>query len=1116
MPWKQYGGTYNLENMSNINVNTISAQGFRLQSAYPGNFDICGNLNVYQSLYVTNKVDVSDVVVGNSVFIKKDLTVDGDIKSSKSIFLNLGFFQKLSCVGNASLNGNTYISERLYLDSYDNSSNTYFDYPSGNLYLKGNSSLLGINTDNPQYMLDINGNTSNILSVKSSQENTRNIISRNSNNRGIIVESNTSSSSIKFYNDRSITNTYGTIADAVLTYNIGGNLIIDVSNNTSLLSNVVISNTTDKPHLLNETVIIYDNVNNSSNTTPNSGNALSLVSFDNSSAVFLNMITPAKGGYLVGGGAYTNDNSRQMGTMGLLDTSGIYVPSQMIVSGNNACKYRSTIGFNTYSPRVDQYVVDINGPVHITNGQLKLASVATFEIKSIATTSNISTIIATGTPSAVSPTLDYNQSILYSNDYGQSWRTLLIDPVRSNNQVVSGSFHNNPYNMNASYTYDANFSIICGDNSFVWYSVNGGLTWYQFNIDSYTPGNNFTSVVIDSSYIWLSYGSNIIYFNNPYSNKPTTDTQILNNPENGVYTIINSYGYSVNLIACPGNISSLTLNGTSIFATNYNSGNSTSYITRYTKPGSGRNDITMSGKYNSIASNNTNVIAVGVNKISYSKDGATYTVVTFSSTTLNDVFIIDSSNAIAVGNNATLLYSSDGYNTWNPIPEDILNSSGNYSILKDTNQHFTNVTMTDLNTIIISSTVTAYNNSTEPTLGKSYMFYCFVPNLFNRVNNNVLDVSGNMNVTGDINVSNIGRFTNTTESISQATGTLIVGGGAGFGANVFVGGNMTIKSTIDSTGTTSGTLIVSGGVGIAKSLNVGSSAKIQSTTQSTSIGTGALVVYGGAGIAANVFVGGNMNIASAVDVNGTTTGALIVNGGVGIGANLYVGNNTTTTTLYCNNIESSAINREINIGTINTQDRTINIGSIKVNSTGNAIINIGKYLDKVNIGGNIEFISATTASGQFIITNTTQSNEARSGALVVYGGAWIGANTYVGGNVNIKSNIDTTGPTSGALIVNGGVGMAANLFVGGNTNIQSNIQSTSSSTGALIVSGGVGMAANLFVGGNANIQSNIQSTSSSTGALIVSGGVGIKSISLWVAIPIFKAIYNLHQLVVEH
>lgn len=394
MSWKQYGGTDNLENMSNINVNTITSQGFRLQNAYPGNFDICGNVNVHQSLYVNKKLDVRDIVVGNSVYIIQNLTVDGDIYSSKNISLNLGSFQSLSCRGNASLNGDTYISEKLYLDSYDNTGNTYVN-PSGNLYLKGNSSLLGINTDNPQYMLDINGNTSNVLSVKSSQENTRNIISRNTNNRGIIVESNTSSSSIKIYNETPITNTYGSSADAVLTYNIGGNLSIGVSNNTSILSNVVISNIA-RPHLLNETVIIYDNYNNSSNTTPNSGNALSLVSFDNSSVAFLNMIKPDKGGYVLGGGAYTNDKSRQMGTMGLLDTSGTYIPSQMIVSGNNAGKYRSTIGFNTYSPRVDKYVVDINGPVHITNGQLKLASIATFEIKSIATTSYISTIIATG------------------------------------------------------------------------------------------------------------------------------------------------------------------------------------------------------------------------------------------------------------------------------------------------------------------------------------------------------------------------------------------------------------------------------------------------------------------------------------------------------------------------------------------------------------------------------------------------------------------------------------------------------------------------------------------------------------------------------------------------
>lgn len=66
----------------------------------------------------------------------------------------------------------------------------------------------------------------------------------------------------------------------------------------------------------------------------------------------------------------------------------------------------------------------------------------------------------------------------------------------------------------------------------------------------------------------------------------------------------------------------------------------------------------------------------------------------------------------------------------------------------------------------------------------------------------------------------------TTESGNTANGTLVVGGGAGIGKRLFVGGYVRVEDTTDATSTTTGSIVASGGVGVAKSLHVGTGATI--------------------------------------------------------------------------------------------------------------------------------------------------------------------------------------------------------------------------------------------------------------------------------------------------
>jgi len=440
--------------MSNINVNTVSTDSFRLHGPYQGDFDICGNLFVDTSMVVFGSFNVkNDVLIGHDTTMMNDLTVNGNIYSNKNLFLTDGHFsgnltvaQHVENIGDVTNKSSLYIYDKLYFD------------PSATEFFHGENNKLGLNVYHPNYTLDICGNIGSVLNVYSSQESTRNVIVQNNAFKGISLNANTSTSSIRFFNDSSL-NVTNMLYDGQLIYNNGGVMTIDVSSNTQILSNMVISNRANTrsdlsfaqgAHIYNETLVLYDNSwgtylpEHYKNNTANTGYALTMVTADTSSNTFMNLITPNKIGLSVGGGAYPNDQTRAMGTMGWVDTSGYFIPAQTMVSGNNISKYRSSTGFNTYAPRTEQYVVDINGPVHITNGQIKVANFVQYQIYGVSKLRTYQqNIIAVGSPSVKGINTHqsnswFSQYISYSNDGGQSWKQSLVNPtlgINSDNSI---------------------------------------------------------------------------------------------------------------------------------------------------------------------------------------------------------------------------------------------------------------------------------------------------------------------------------------------------------------------------------------------------------------------------------------------------------------------------------------------------------------------------------------------------------------------------------------------------------------------------------------------------------------------------------------------------------
>ena len=102
-------------------------------------------------------------------------------------------------------------------------------------------------------------------------------------------------------------------------------------------------------------------------------------------------------------------------------------------------------------------------------------------------------------------------------------------------------------------------------------------------------------------------------------------------------------------------------------------------------------------------------------------------------------------NGIAFGTRISdsqpiLLYSNDYYHTWQEVDDYTLNASGLKHIMTDAlNSSHLSIHMSSLSTIVVSYVV----SNTE-----SRIVYGHFPYLLNKEYNSVLDVSGNMQISG--------------------------------------------------------------------------------------------------------------------------------------------------------------------------------------------------------------------------------------------------------------------------------------------------------------------------------------------------------------------------------
>jgi len=764
--WKKYGGMNKLESYNNITVNTIVADTFTLKKAYYGTFDICGELHVSGNAIIDtnikgNNLTIVNDISSNQLFVNNKSThyADMDVYGNLTVYNGNAHFYK-----NLDISLNLYLSKQLFLG---NSQLAFINATDG----IGN---IGINTTTPISAFDISSNQSFVMNVSSSLDNTYSVLTRNKNNRGILLQTDSSSSAINFFKQSTV--------NGYIQYYNPGVFTLSTSNNTNIWSTMSVTNrTTNGPlvndHIFGETVVIYDVSNGTTpylypvyeNDSETSGDALTLVSNNSVSNTFMNIVTPSKNGLSMGGGTYPKDTTRSMGTIGMLNTSGQYTPAINVVSGSSKIKHKSTVSIHNHCPETETYSLDVNGPIRVKNGELTITQQPVFEILQMKNgRTNPLFGVAIGSPyrkDVTSLQTFYRQEILYTNDGGENWN---VSFDLSGKSIERTDFSNN--NMTAVYVYDASVAFISGNNGFTAHTYNKGVNWYGIALADSANTSFIKSIYMSTSFrVFLGYASGLIYWFDVSSN---------------IYTggVTNSYAIrdgSLN-VGTNNPVIGMDGSGNTLYVITTNTIYSYSINTGVTSPSltSSRLCTIATPSYTSISVlDATHAIVVGTSAITY-VNGGTWTDIS-APYPLKSVYAYDTYNAMAVGANGAFIYSNNGYASWASVPTSLLNSGGNAARLLDSRYNLTNICMLSLNEFIISKTITSYVK--DSIAGNTSVFNGYFPNLYNNATNYVMDISGSLRLSGDVNVNDGGKLNSNNSTfylLNTGVKTISLGGDA--------------------------------------------------------------------------------------------------------------------------------------------------------------------------------------------------------------------------------------------------------------------------------------------------------------------------------------------------
>jgi UDP-3-O-[3-hydroxymyristoyl] glucosamine N-acyltransferase len=1093
--WRKYGGINNFETTENLTVHIITADYLTLRNYYYGLFEISGN-----------------VVVSDSINVGKDLIVSGNIFGSQNLEVSNNFI-----IGNT-----LQVSKNLYLGSIDGSLNSNTPYFFG---LNGN---IGVNTTKPTYSLDVSGDNVHGLNVYSGNVNNINTISRNINNNGVVVSTDASHSYIIFFNDSAIDTSSNEYSTGIIKSSSEG--IIDISSNvtniyanhetniystyytnisagitTSVNSKLSVSNRFIREFLKNETVVIYDISSGEylldvyeKGEKPNvplfkTGNALSLVADNSFSNTFLNIITPADSalGLGIGGGSFPLDQTRSMSTMGLYDASGRYMPIETTVQGSSISKMRGTLGINTYAPVTDRYILDVNGPILITNGEIQPMYDASFQINYMAFLryDHASKAVGFGTPiidnnaGITSNPTPYSYNFVYSNNGGQTWNYVDYYKKTTLVSVEDTYFATSPTIMNCAFIYDENNIMACGQTAFTLVSYDGGLVWYQMSI---------SNIITDIKCVQLFRQYNASYFN-------PSEKQVLvvyvDSVNNGVYyfhmdsiyavqNVIHNQGASMPTITDTSDCSITHAVPITVGPVRSMDGFDASYVfvagengiqkllinpSSYLQSNSDHGlipDIThVSGRpYNFVRNlNNTDfTIFAGDGVMTYTKDGNTFTDVVMD-VSFGSVDIFDMNIAIAITNDicnvsyGRVYYTLDGANSWIPMSNEFFNSSGNANSITHLFDYYYaklgQIYFYDKHSFVISSVVSQYDDTTNTNYafksnGYTKIFHCYMPDLFDHENNTILDACGNIRVFGNVDVyDNINLNKELlVDGNTRLQSALYVDKDVSMNANLYIENRLTVirDTTLNSNLVVSQDASMNGNVYIRRKTVLAQDVSMNAN----------LWVAQDASLNGGLFV--RSNIVALRDIS--------LNGNMIIGANLYLNSNV----LVASNIEALSdisLNGNLWIG----MDASLN-GKLWVSD-------YSTFMKDASLNGNLWLAKDASLNGKLWVKDYSTFMKDAS----LNGNLWLAKDASLSGNVWVKGNA----------ILNKDVSMNANAFVLGNSTVVGNmiVYQDISLNGALKTNSDLNINGNLTIKNDARVYGTLYTNNMDlSGATALNGG----------------------------
>jgi|LauGreDrversion4_1035100.scaffolds.fasta_scaffold00163_22 hypothetical protein len=1038
--WKKYGGTNSFEKGSDVKFNSIVTNYFTILKEITNDIDISGNI------IATNRLDV----YGDASF-NQNLSVNGMVNMGKDLDVS----------GNVLIHNNGVIDGNLTVLNY-----LYFQDEPYDIYMYGDANGIAINKDIPEATVDICGNQPCILNVKSGIVETHNILARNVRDQGIMFSVDNSNTTIGFYHDNSMNiNNLNTIPDAYLQYNEGGILHIDAIDHVQCVSNFIVEDISGNPvkdamitvyNDLRTDTFLYDVYDVSS---AHRGNGICCVAVDNSSTMFVDFVCKQNQlGGAIGGGAYPKNPEKGMVSIGTWNAGKtLYKPAQTVVSCDSNVVYKNTTGINKPIPLVDRYALDINGPTHLENREITTCADIPFQLNSMRfskTHSNYGIAVGGVYKYIDEPTNSiFSQNAYVTTTQASSWypSEFVTDSPNYNNHFMQTSWvQNDKYAL----VYGATGAGYCLDiSNNVWYNKtmntqrNGETDFavtdiFTFDFSGNANNNTLatkvffimkspTSGITQLRYFNAAFGANADYYANSNTLYDTKYVLYKNNNDiiNDNLNIYYRVSITGNCIDGAGYIPDTSGNGAYIYVAGEMDIRKyfANAIDGFMELEDCAHNLPFSAMFNAVSViDMSNVVAVGNGIVSYTKDGGHnwYDIsqntpgLTIENKILNSVCVYDLSNAIAVGDNGTMIYTTDGYVTWNDVPKLLLDLSGTGYPLRDASLN--DIFVFNKNAFIVSSRVSQFQMDADlSNIGNAKIVYEYIPDLLNRENNSVLDLCGNMTIYGNIIFDKPdGHILSKYENLYFASDTpnVYIGDGTAnntylgnSGGNVIVNGFLDINNNmrIDGSG---GLVVVNGNINIPASHYLVSHGIDVSYANISVLGvTGGNAITRGTDLSYSFHVKG-YRPAARIDASLSVDSLYVDSSAVMLGQMISKYNDVnpalyieTGTTLFCGNVDIS------------------NNSMLKITSNNDAVYNTsygglflkdgtGAYFDGNVVMSRTLFIQGV-GSTPLIVSSGISSfyNAAITNNLTVYGRTMLSKVVDISNNIDISANVNIRG-----------------------------------------------------------------------------------------------------------